>query len=67
VVGVWWNHILTRIRECDVFVFAVSPESLDSQACKHDGRQLVLIFRIVLKLGLLFLALGLLAAMADNM
>ena len=32
-----------------------------------DGRQLVLIFRVVLKLGLLFLALGLLAAMADNM
>jgi hypothetical protein len=32
----WWDHILSRIRECDVFVVALSPESLDSEACKRE-------------------------------
>ena len=33
---VWWDQILSRIRECDVFVFALSPEALDSTACKRE-------------------------------
>jgi TIR domain len=32
----WWNQILAEIRQCDVFVFALSPESLDSYACKLE-------------------------------
>jgi len=32
----WWDHILSRIRECDVFVVALSPESLDSEACTRE-------------------------------
>ena len=32
----WWAHILETIRKHDVFVFALSPASLDSQACKLE-------------------------------
>lgn len=32
----WWDHLLTKIRECDTFVFALAPESLDSPACKLE-------------------------------
>ncbi len=32
----WWERILLQVRECDVFVFALSPESLDSTACKRE-------------------------------
>lgn len=30
---VWWQKILERIRDCDVFVFAMSENSLDSKPC----------------------------------
>lgn len=33
----WWDSILARIRASDVFVFALTPDSLESQAC---GREL---------------------------
>ena len=29
----WWNTILAQIRACEVFVFSLTPDSLDSQAC----------------------------------
>ncbi len=32
----WWDQILKQIRECDYFVFALAPESLDSTACKRE-------------------------------
>lgn len=32
----WWDQILAVIRECDVFVFALSPDSLASPACKLE-------------------------------
>jgi hypothetical protein len=32
----WWDNILVNIRECDIFVFALSPESWDSEACKSE-------------------------------
>ena len=28
----WWNEILTRIRDCDFFIVALAPETLESQA-----------------------------------
>jgi hypothetical protein len=34
----WWDGILAQIRSCDVFVLAVSPETLDSKACKREWR-----------------------------
>jgi TIR domain len=33
---VWWNQILTRIRECNVFVFVLTPRSLGSVACRRE-------------------------------
>jgi hypothetical protein len=32
----WWDDILANIRKCDIFVFALSPESWDSEACKSE-------------------------------
>ena len=32
----WWDNILANIRECDIFIFALSPESWDSEACKSE-------------------------------
>lgn len=32
----WWDDILANIRQCDIFVFALSPESWDSEACKSE-------------------------------
>lgn len=32
----WWDHILGRIRDSDVFLVALSPESLDSEACRQE-------------------------------
>lgn len=32
----WWENILAKIRECDIFVFALSPESWESDACKSE-------------------------------
>ena len=32
----WWGQILERIRECDLFVFTLSPQALDSYACKLE-------------------------------
>lgn len=32
----WWNEILSQIRDCDVFVVLLSPESLDSTACTRE-------------------------------
>jgi hypothetical protein len=29
----WWAAILEQIRECDVFIFALSPNSLESDPC----------------------------------
>ena len=32
----WWDSILASIRECDIFICALSPESADSEACKSE-------------------------------
>lgn len=32
----WWNLILTEIAKCDVFVFAVDTDSLESPPCKLE-------------------------------
>ncbi len=33
---VWWDTILGQIRACDLYVFALSPESLSSRACRLE-------------------------------
>ncbi len=32
----WWDQILATIRDCSVFVFVLSPEGLNSTACKRE-------------------------------
>jgi serine/threonine kinase PknH len=32
----WWNSILDAIESCDVFVFALTPLSLSSEACRLE-------------------------------
>ena len=32
----WWDQILASIRDCDVFVFVLTPEALISTACKRE-------------------------------
>ena len=32
----WWNDILANIRGCDIFIFALSPESWSSEACRSE-------------------------------
>jgi TIR domain len=32
----WWDNILENIRQCDVFLFALSPASWDSEACRSE-------------------------------
>lgn len=34
----WWNDILSAIRECEVFVAALTPESLESPPCKCERK-----------------------------
>jgi hypothetical protein len=32
----WWDNILVSIRKSDIFVFVITPESLESHACKEE-------------------------------
>ncbi|MCL4247750.1 MAG: TIR domain-containing protein [Anaerolineae bacterium] len=34
----WWNAILGALQDCDLFVFALSPQSLESDACDREWR-----------------------------
>lgn len=44
----WWDGILAQIRSCEVFVLAVSPETLDSKACKREWRYAADLGKIIL-------------------
>ena len=32
----WWDNILSNIRNCEVFIFALSPSSWESEACRSE-------------------------------
>ena len=32
----WWDHILDKIRDCEVFLFALAPRALKSVACTRE-------------------------------
>lgn len=32
----WWDQILATIRDCDVFIFVLNSEALNSPACKRE-------------------------------
>ncbi len=37
----WWDEILGAIRTCDLFVFALAPEALNSKACEREHKYAV--------------------------
>lgn len=44
----WWDNILSNIRECDIFLFALSPESWESEACRSELAYVLQLSRTVL-------------------
>ena len=44
----WWDRILSNIRDCEVFILALSPESLDSEACKSELSYVAQLSRTIL-------------------
>lgn len=32
----WWDNILANIRDCEIFIFALSRESWESEACRSE-------------------------------
>jgi hypothetical protein len=34
----WWAEVLRQIEECDVFVYALSPDAVTSRACSSEYR-----------------------------
>src|SRR3954447_14620840 len=32
----WWDNILANIRDCEIFIFALSPASWESKACRSE-------------------------------
>ncbi|GIK66131.1 MAG: hypothetical protein BroJett018_39250 [Chloroflexota bacterium] len=34
----WWAAILAQVRDCDVFIFALTPESLESFPCELEWK-----------------------------
>jgi hypothetical protein len=44
----WWDSILARIRTTDIFVFALTPDSLESQACRRELDYALLLGRPIL-------------------
>ena len=44
----WWETILGQIRSCELFVFALSPDSLRSKACQAELRYAIALQRPLL-------------------
>ena len=44
----WWDNILNSIRECDIFIFALSPESWESEACRSELAYVVAVGKPIL-------------------
>lgn len=32
----WWDNILAQIRQCDIFIYAASPQILHSEPCRRE-------------------------------
>jgi hypothetical protein len=48
----WWDTVLTEIRKSEIFVTALTPESLESQACRSELRYALDLNRPVLPIRL---------------
>lgn len=45
---VWWNEILGKIRDCEAFLFMVSPSSVESEACLLELQYATALDRIII-------------------
>ena len=45
---VWWDEILAKIRQCEAFLFLVSPSSVESEACLLELRYATALERLVI-------------------
>src|SRR5579859_2097095 len=45
---VWWDQILEAIRGCDLCVFALTPEALESQPCRREYTYAAAVNKIIL-------------------
>jgi peptide/nickel transport system substrate-binding protein len=46
----WWATILTNLRQCDLFIFALTPNSLASDACQREYRYAYALHKRILPL-----------------
>jgi hypothetical protein len=46
----WWDEILSKIRQCDAFLFVVSPSSVASEACLLELNYAIAVERIIIPL-----------------
>jgi hypothetical protein len=44
----WWDNILASIRDCDIFIFALSQESWESEACRSELEYVVALGKPIL-------------------
>jgi TIR domain len=44
----WWSDILASVRRCDVFVFLLSRQSLNSVACSRECNYATAVHRVIL-------------------
>src|SRR5579859_5315052 len=44
----WWNNILDDIRQCDLFIVAVTHSSLTSEFCQHQYRYAYVLHKRIL-------------------
>lgn len=58
----WWDNILASIRDCDIFIFALSPESWQSEACRSELGYVVALGRPILPVLVADVFLNLLSA-----
>ena len=49
----WWTRILSEVRRCDIFIFAVSQSSLKSSACMTELRYACALGKTVMPLRIL--------------
>ena len=44
----WWDEILKQIRACDVFIYAISPDTARSEACDEELKYAYNLNRLIL-------------------
>jgi hypothetical protein len=45
---VWWNEILTQIAACDIFIYLLSQESVESKYCQAELTEAIRVQKLIL-------------------